>query len=116
VGPHRDDMKIYIDGKPASHFGSAGQQRSAMLSLYFAQMEIHKRDHGYYPAFLVDDVEAELDTERLRIFLSYLAERTQTFLTTAKEEILPPMSRTVSRYRVESGTVLRVPNPEDRAG
>jgi recombinational DNA repair ATPase RecF len=64
--------------------------------------------------FLVDDVEAELDTHRLRIFLSYLAERTQTFLTTAKQEILPPMSRTLCRYRVESGTVMRLPDPEDR--
>jgi DNA replication and repair protein RecF len=115
VGPHRDDLKIFIDGKPAAHFGSAGQQRSAMLSLYFAQMEMHRRDHGYYPVFLVDDVEAELDTHRLRIFLSYLAERTQTFLTTAKPEILPPMSRTICRYRVESGTVVRLPDPEDRS-
>ncbi len=106
VGPHRDDLKVYIDGKPAAHFGSAGQQRSAMISLYFAQMEIHKRDQGYYPVFLVDDVEAELDTHRLRTFLSYLAERTQTFLTTAKEEILPPMSSLVSRFLIESGTVL----------
>lgn len=105
VGPHRDDLKIYIDGKPAGHFGSAGQQRSAMISLYFAQMEIHRRDQGYYPVFLVDDVEAELDTGRLRTFLSYLSERTQTLVTTAKEEILPPMSSSVSRFLVESGTV-----------
>lgn len=105
VGPHRDDLKIYIDGKPAAHFGSAGQQRSAMISLYFAQMEIHKNDQGYYPVFLVDDVEAELDTGRLGVFLSYLAERTQTFLTTAKEEILPPMNESVTRFRVQAGRV-----------
>jgi DNA replication and repair protein RecF len=105
VGPHRDDLKIYIDGKPAAHFGSAGQQRSAMISLYFAQMEIHRRDQGYYPVFLVDDVEAELDTGRLRTFLSYLSERTQTLVTTAKEEILPPMRSSVSRFLVESGAV-----------
>lgn len=106
VGPHRDDLKIFINGKDAAHFGSAGQQRSAMLSLYFAQMEIHRKEHGYYPVFLVDDVEAELDTERLKIFLSYLAERTQTFLTTAKEEILPPLGSAVNRCRVEAGTVV----------
>ena len=115
VGPHRDELKIFIDGKPASRFGSAGQQRSAMLSLYFAQMEIHKKDHGYYPVFLVDDVEAELDTQRLRIFLSYLAERTQTFLTTAKEEILPPLGSAVSRYQVEAGTAVRVQNGKSEA-
>lgn len=115
VGPHRDELKIFIDGKPASHFGSAGQQRSAMLSLYFAQMEIHKKDHGYYPVFLVDDVEAELDTHRLRIFLSYLAERTQTFLTTAKEEMLPPLGSAVSRYQVEAGTAVRVQNGKSEA-
>jgi DNA replication and repair protein RecF len=108
VGPHRDELKIFINGKLASHFGSAGQQRSAMISLYFAQMQIHQRSHGYYPVFLVDDVEAELDTDRLRIFLSYLVERTQTFLTTAKEEILPPLGGELHRYRVEAGTVERL--------
>ncbi len=112
VGPHRDEVKISVDGKVAGTFGSAGQQRSALLSLYFSQMEIHRRTHGFYPIFLVDDVEAELDDERLRIFLTYLGERTQTFLTSAKRLRLPPFASSGGRFIVDSGKILRAPQAE----
>ena len=69
VGPHRDDLKLYVNGKSLVDFGSAGQQRSSLLSLYFSQMEIHRKIHGFYPVFLVDDAEAELDKQRLDTFL-----------------------------------------------
>jgi DNA replication and repair protein RecF len=105
VGPHRDDLKLFLDGKPLAEFGSAGQQRSALLSLYFAQMEIHQHTHGFYPVFLVDDVEAELDDERLRIFLRYLTDRTQTFLTTAKESLLPALSGSGRRFEISQGKI-----------
>ena len=65
VGPHRDDLKLYVNGKSLVDFGSSGQQRSCLLSLYFSQMEIHRKTHGFYPLFLVDDAEAELDTQRI---------------------------------------------------
>lgn len=108
IGPHRDDLKIELDGKPLADFGSAGQQRSALLALYFAQMEIHFKKRGFYPLFLMDDVEAELDNERLLAFLAHLEQRTQTFLTTAKEQVLPTLPRDSRRYRVREGTVVQV--------
>ena len=111
VGPHRDDLKIFIDGKAAGTYGSAGQQRSALLSLYFAQMEMHYRCHQFYPVFLVDDVEAELDHQRLAVFLEFLAARTQTFMTTAKEETLPKLPGPVTRLRVEQGIIECDRNP-----
>ncbi len=105
AGPHRDDLKLFVNGKSLAEFGSAGQQRSALLSLYFSQMEIHRKCHGFYPLFLVDDVEAELDEARLRTFLSYLSERTQTFLTTAKEGMIPAIGGDVRRFEIMSGTI-----------
>ena len=57
-------MKIYVNGKSLVDFGSAGQQRSGLLSLYFAQMEIHRETHGFYPIFLMDDAEAEFVVSR----------------------------------------------------
>jgi DNA replication and repair protein RecF len=110
VGPHRDDLKLYAGGKSLADYGSAGQQRSCLLSLYFAGMEIHRREHGFYPVFLMDDVEAELDSRRLQAFLGYLAERTQTFLTTAKESFLPSLPGPVHRYEVTAGAIL--PHPQ----
>jgi DNA replication and repair protein RecF len=106
AGPHRDELKLYVEGKALADFGSAGQQRSALLSMYFAQMEIHHRTNGFYPVFLVDDVEAELDDERLRAFLGYLGRRTQVMLTTAKESFLPPINDEMRRFEIRSGKVV----------
>lgn len=103
TGPHRDELRLYIEGKALADFASAGQQRSALLSVYFAQMEIHARTNGFYPVFLVDDVEAELDDERLRAFLQYLGRRTQVMLTTAKESFLPPIHDEMRRFEIRAG-------------
>jgi DNA replication and repair protein RecF len=105
IGPHRDDLKLFVNGKALAEFGSAGQQRSALLSLYFAQMEIHREAHGHYPVFLVDDAEAELDEQRMKTFLKYLSERTQTILTTAKSALIPDVSAEMRRFEVVEGNV-----------
>jgi DNA replication and repair protein RecF len=106
VGPHRDDLKIFVNGKSLIDFGSAGQQRSGLLSLYFSQMEIHRKVHGFYPVFLVDDAEAELDEQRLNAFLKYLSHRTQTFLTTAKRFFISAISEKIGHFEVENGRIL----------
>jgi len=105
VGPHRDDLKVLLNGKKLADFGSAGQPRSCLLTLYFAQMEIHRKTCGFYPVFLMDDVEAELDDRRLQAFLEHLSHRTQTFLTTAKEHALPSLGADVLRFRVREGQI-----------
>ena len=105
IGPHRDDLKLFVNGKSLSDFGSAGQQRSSLLALYFSQMEIHHRVHGYYPAFLVDDAEAELDQERLHTFLTYLSQRTQVFLTSAKDFLLSSIPEDTRHFEVKNGVV-----------
>ncbi len=105
AGPHRDDLKLLLNGRVLADFGSAGQQRSCLLSLYFAQMEIHRKACGFYPVFLMDDVEAELDDRRLSLFLQHLAQRTQTFLTTAKEQVMPDLGVGARRYLVIGGRI-----------
>jgi DNA replication and repair protein RecF len=108
IGPHRDDLKLYVNGKSLVDFGSAGQQRSALLALYFSQMEIHRKFHGHYPVFLVDDAEAELDEVRLRVFLKYISERTQLFLTSAKDFLLPFMPENTRCFDVKNGVVAAI--------
>src|SRR5262249_29446043 len=109
VGPHRDDLALRLETHPLADYGSAGQQRSALLSLYFAQMEVHHGYHGHYPVFLLDDVEAELDSTRLETLLGYLIPRTQTFLTTAKHAFLPLEDPRIERFDVASGSARRSP-------
>jgi DNA replication and repair protein RecF len=105
VGPHRDDLKLLLNGKSLADYGSAGQQRSCLLALYFAQMEIHRKTRGFYPVFLMDDMEAELDMLRLQALLDHLAQRTQTFLTSAKEQWLPDFGPAAMRFQVQSGRI-----------
>ena len=76
-----------------------------MLSLYFSQMEIHRKTHGFYPVFLVDDVEAELDEKRLKTFLGYLSPRAQTFLTSARKLLLPYDFGEIRCFDVRDGCV-----------
>ena len=106
VGTHRDDLKMYVNGKSLVDFGSSGQQRSSLLSLYFSQMEIHFNEHGFYPVFIVDDAEAELDEERLLIFLSYLSSRTQTLLTSTRNFLKNSIYGDVLHFEVKDGEVL----------
>jgi DNA replication and repair protein RecF len=106
AGPHRDDLKLFVNGKSLVDFGSAGQQRSSLLALYFSQMEIHNKFHGFYPLFLVDDAEAELDELRLRKFFDYLSHRTQTFLTSAKDFLLAAAPRDMGRFEVQNGRII----------
>jgi DNA replication and repair protein RecF len=109
VGPHRDDLKLFVNGKSLVDFGSAGQQRSSLLALYFSQMEIHCKEHGFYPIFLVDDAEAELDEIRLRQFLDYLGSRTQTFLTSAKDFLFDSAPQNAARFQVQNGDISSFP-------
>src|SRR5216683_6991371 len=84
VGPHRDDLGIHLGGHETRVYGSSGQQRSALLLLDLAAISVYNSWHDDRPLFLVDDVDAELDENRIRRLLEYLEGRTQTFITTSK--------------------------------
>jgi DNA replication and repair protein RecF len=84
VGPHRDDFLFLINGKDLKIFGSQGQQRTAVLSLKIAQLELMKEITGEYPLLLLDDVFSELDELRRRGLLNYINNKVQTFITNAQ--------------------------------
>ncbi|KXK01516.1 MAG: recF protein [Acidobacteria bacterium OLB17] len=88
VGPHRDDLDITFDGRDLRKFGSAGQQRSALLILLLAEVAVFEATRGEYPLFLIDDIDAELDYARIAHLLDFLAGKTQTFVTTSKESLV----------------------------
>lgn len=80
IGPHRDDFTPSINGKDLRTFGSQGQQRTLVLTLKLSEVKILKKETGYYPVLLLDDVYSELDEDR-RGFLTGLFSETQTFIT-----------------------------------
>ena len=76
------DMKIFIDNKSAHQFASQGQQRTIVLSMKIALIELIKEEIGEYPILLLDDVLSELDDQRKTKLLDILNNRIQTFITT----------------------------------
>ena len=88
IGTHRDDLEITFDGHALRKFGSAGQQRSALLILLLAEVTVFEATRGEFPLFLIDDIDAELDYQRIANLLDFLAGKTQTFVTTSKESFV----------------------------
>lgn len=85
VGPHRDDIKVTVNGIDVRAFGSQGQQRTAALSLKLAELEIIEKQTGEKPILLLDDVLSELDVNRKKRLLNF-CKKTQTFLTCTEFE------------------------------
>lgn len=82
VGPHRDDVALVIDNTPARQYGSQGQQRTLVLALKLAELELIEAVIGESPVLLLDDVLAELDLNRQNQLLDAIQDRFQTILTT----------------------------------
>ena len=80
LGPHRDDLEITINNVSARSFASQGQQRSAVLSLKFAEAEILSETLGEKPVLLLDDVLSELDDKRQEYIFNNI-EGFQVFIT-----------------------------------
>ena len=84
-GPHRDDIKILINGTDSRLFASQGQQRSAVLSLKLSEGEVIREISGEYPVYLFDDVLSELDEVRKKYVLSSLCDR-QIIITSCESD------------------------------
>jgi DNA replication and repair protein RecF len=103
IGTHRDDLEILCDGRDIRRFGSAGQQRSALLLLLLANIEVFRSTRGEYPLFLMDDIDAELDYRRIGQLLEYLSDKTQNFATTSKHDFVHKFGQNANIFLVENG-------------
>ncbi|MGI0480188.1 DNA replication/repair protein RecF [Geminocystis sp. CENA526] len=82
VGPHRDEIDFLINDSTARNYGSQGQQRTLVLALKLAELQLIEEVIGEPPLLLLDDVMAELDLKRQQQLLDSLGNRFQTFITT----------------------------------
>ena len=81
VGPHRDDVALLLAGQPARRYGSAGQQRTLVLALKLAELELVGQIVGQPPLLLLDDVLAELDPQRQQLLLEAVGEGHQCLVS-----------------------------------
>lgn len=107
-GPHRDDFNVSINGMDVRSFGSQGQQRTSVLTMKFASLEIIKDVIGEYPVLLLDDVLSELDRNRQKYILSSI-NKIQTFITcTGINDIKKHIKNECQLFNVSSGSVVKV--------
>ncbi|MCW5316265.1 DNA replication/repair protein RecF [Nostoc sp. KVJ3] len=82
VGPHRDEIELTINQTPARQYGSQGQQRTLVLALKLAELQLIEEVVQEPPLLLLDDVLAELDLSRQNQLLDAIQDRFQTMITT----------------------------------
>ncbi len=107
IGPHRDELMIDLNGKSARLFGSQGQQRSMVLCLKLAEMEIIKSKKDEYPILLLDDVLSELDEFRREYLLKYINtsdKQTIITMTGADDKVI---TNDIAVYEVYKGMIRR---------
>lgn len=81
AGPHRDDLDLTINGYEAKAYASQGQQRTVVLALKLAELDVFRKEAGESPLLLLDDVLAELDIRRQNALLAAIGGEVQTFVT-----------------------------------
>ncbi len=106
VGPHRDDLRVILDGKEARAYASQGQQRTAVVSLKLAEAALVTRRTGERPVLLLDDVLSELDAERRVALLRQVAGDGQVIITSAEAGPFPPdLIRNAMVWMVSEGRI-----------
>ena len=104
VGPHRDDVAFGMGGRDLSAFASRGQQRTAILALKLAELDLVTASDGRPPLLLLDDVFSELDPARRAHLVRRIAELPQAFVTTTTLEDLDPALRAIATpWEVRAG-------------
>jgi DNA replication and repair protein RecF len=104
VGPHRDDIVFELEGRDLAGFASRGQQRTAILGLKLAELDLLTELDGRPPLLLLDDVFSELDPGRRSHLVRRIAELPQSFVTTTTLDDLDPGLRAVgATWAVEAG-------------
>jgi DNA replication and repair protein RecF len=103
-GPHRDDLRFLLNGRPAKSYASQGQCRSFALSLKLGSVLLLERHKGDSMIFLIDDAVSELDPERTSRVYPLLEGRGQIFIATPRCQV--KLGDGMMRCRVEPGKVI----------
>ena len=99
VGPHRDDLLLLLDGRPAPRFASRGEARAIALALRLSEHRLLSEHYGEPPLLLLDEWDQELDRARREALLAYAKAQPQALLASTE----PPLGLPICW--VEEGVV-----------
>ena len=105
IGPQRDDIVIQLNGHDLHSTGSQGEQRSTVLALKLAEIQLIKSEIGEYPVVALDDFMSELDENHIDHLLHSLTPDIQTFITAI--HTLPSQSKNqnIQYYHIQNGII-----------
>ncbi len=104
-GPHRDPIALTIDGREAAVEASAGQARSLLLALTLAALQVFREESGRSAVALLDDLDSELDGERVEALCAEVSARGQALVTTAHPGWAERLTHLGRLYHVSAGEV-----------
>lgn len=87
VGPHREDLRVLINGRLSPEVASRGESRTIILALKIIELKLLDEAHTHTPLLLLDDVFSELDGARRQALTKHLAPY-QTFITTTDADLV----------------------------
>lgn len=112
-GPHRSDLKLLVEKRPAVDVLSRGQQKLVICALLVAQGQLLRRRTGRRTVYLIDDLPAELDESlRSRVARWLAGMNSQVFVTGIEARSLrqawPEDEGEIAMFHVKHGTVVPV--------
>lgn len=110
LGPHRDDLLFQLGDLSLGAYGSRGQQRTAVLALKLAEVDLMTAETGDTPILLLDDILSELDARRRGFLLSTISGHDYQALITAADMtgFDPAFLERADLLEVRHGEVLKV--------
>lgn len=108
IGPHRDDLELYLNERLIKEHGSQGQQKSFVMALKMAEIDYLYRVSAKVPVLLLDDMTAELDSNRIEHLINFLVQREmQVFISTTDKTSVPlPDKKGCADFYVENGRIV----------
>ena len=106
VGPHRDDLRLTLNGLGVQEFASQGQHKSLLVALKVAEFRYIRDRRGEAPMLLLDDVFSELDEARAGNILRLVTELGQSIITATDERVFHdsvPWDSHHKRFLIEDG-------------
>jgi DNA replication and repair protein RecF len=103
AGIHKDDIVFQLNGHVFKSSASQGQQKSLLFALKLAEFELLKKNKGFAPLLLLDDVFEKLDDNRMHQLLHWVCKENdgQVLITdTHKERLQEAFEKLNTTYQI----------------
>ncbi|HEX2975610.1 MAG TPA: DNA replication/repair protein RecF [Bacteroidales bacterium] len=116
AGIHKDDLLLEMDGYPVRSLGSQGQQKSYLVALKLAKFDYIKRQAGFSPILLLDDIFDKFDADRVEQIIRIVGKEMfgQIFITDTHQDrlqsILESHNTEFRMFRISQDKAVEIAN------